>query len=124
LTQAQLGKLAGVSKTTIEGYERGQLPRSTYVARLAAALDVTPHHLLHGEESTELGELIAQVRLLESRVGEAESLAAREAAATRQVIQAVAVVLQQVAAILPGKLDELLSDNGTGVETDDRSSTR
>lgn len=125
LTQKQLGERAGVSKTTIESYERGQLPRSTYVAKLADALDVSAHHLLHGEEATELGELIARVRELQKRVEASEALYAREAQATRQVIEAVTMQLRQLAAIFPEKLDELLSiDNGKNTAPRQRAASR
>ena len=47
MTAADLAKLTGIQKSSLSRYLRGQnIPRGTAIAKMAAALDVTPSWLL------------------------------------------------------------------------------
>lgn len=52
LTQEQLSAAAGVPAATLKDIERGAVtrPRNKTITALAAALDVSPQHLLFGED--------------------------------------------------------------------------
>lgn len=56
LSQAALGKLAGVPQSTIGQIENGRNKSSTKILELATALQTTPEYLLYGDETKKLPE--------------------------------------------------------------------
>ena len=56
LTQEQLGKLIGVAKTTIAGYEKNREPAAAKLGEIADALDVDVNFLLQDEMKNPLTE--------------------------------------------------------------------
>ncbi len=56
LGQIQLAKKVGVSKTTIQNYESGIIPKGKYLAKLSRVLECSIDWLLIGEESPYIKE--------------------------------------------------------------------
>jgi transcriptional regulator with XRE-family HTH domain len=53
MTQAELAKLCKITPQAISNLERGIAESTTYLVALAAALDVSPHYLEHGDAVAE-----------------------------------------------------------------------
>ena len=71
MTQAELAKLCKITPQAISNLERGIAESTTYLVALAAALDVSPHYLEHGDAVAEtypayLTDKVAIDRLIES----------------------------------------------------------
>lgn len=56
LTQADLAKKIGVSKTTIQNYEAGNIPKGMYLFKLSRELKCSIDYLIIGEESPYIQE--------------------------------------------------------------------
>lgn len=67
LTQAQLGKKAGLSQTTIGDIERGRNDGSKEIVPLAKALNRTPDYLLYGTDDI-AGSIASQVSVEQSEL--------------------------------------------------------
>lgn len=69
LTMEEVGHLVGVSKATIQRYESGDIRnvRHEKIAKLAAALQVTPAYLMGWEENEGKGGEADDINLLYTR---------------------------------------------------------
>lgn len=118
-TQRDLGVAAGIGKRSIEEYERGQVPKQNLV-KLAEALGVTEHYLLHGEETLDVkvDMLVEEVRTLHRRIRHAEELSTRESAALRRILLTNDQVMRALAVHLLNQqtYDQLPDAPSLGVE--------
>ena len=59
ITQVELGKMVGVSETTIQNWEAGTWPKGKYIVTLAEALKCSTDYLLTNKGETEIKKQVA-----------------------------------------------------------------